>query len=67
MGLYKSIKSGKIISMSESAYKYLTKQDTNDFLPYEKPEVKIPDVLKETIQSQSTIQVGKKRGRHAKV
>lgn len=66
MGLYRNIKSGKIISMSESAYNFLTKNDHEDIKPYEKPEVKIPDVLK-TIQSQSIAQVGKKRGRHAKV
>lgn len=52
--------------MSESAYNFLTKNDHEDIKPYEKPEVKIPDVLK-TIQSQSIAQVGKKRGRHAKV
>lgn len=53
--------------MSESAYNFLTKKDHEDIKPYEKPEVKVPDVLKESIQSQSIAQVGKKRGRHAKV
>lgn len=67
MWLYRNIKSGKIISMSESAYNFLTKKDHEDIKPYEKPEVKVPDVLKESIQSQSIAQVGKKRGRHAKV
>lgn len=67
MGLYRNIKSGKLISMSESAYSFLTKNDYDVIKPYEKPEIKVPDVLKETIQSQSIVQVGKKRGRHAKV
>jgi hypothetical protein len=66
--IYRNIKNGKILKMSESAYSFLGKQDQEDIKPYEKPNVEIPNVLKEIKQTtENQIIQPKKRGRHAKV
>jgi hypothetical protein len=66
MNIYKNIKTGKILKMSESAYNILGKNDHLNIIPYELPKVEKPNVLKE-IEAQKTIIEPKKRGRNAKV
>lgn len=66
MPLYQNSRTKKIVSMSDSAYKSLTKIDALEFQLYTPVEVKIPDVLKEIVENKPLKEV-KKRGRHAKV
>ena len=63
--IYRNIKNGKILKMSDVAYSFLGKQDQEDIKPYEKPKVEIPNVLKEITENK--IIQPKKRGRYAKV
>ena len=71
MGLYRSNISGKIVSMSDLGYSYLTNRDQKEFEPYTPVKATIPDVLKEMIntpiQEKPNFPQPKKRGRHAKV
>jgi hypothetical protein len=66
MNVYKNIKTGKILRMSESAYNSLGKNDHINIIPYEIPKVEKPNILIE-IEEQKTIIQPKKRGRNAKM